>query len=261
MSVCVYGPGMVGSFLGALAGAERVVCGPSGRIRASTAQIQDRRYTWSPQSCVVPDPNDLLLICTRVHTSVPIAEEASSLFVHNGLHDKQMAALCFFAVDVCEERVRLTGSQNRIVLPTLPEQWAPVIQAWQQAGLHVEQVANTQTAMWEKLILNATVGPLCLATGLSMSAVWESYQADVMAATAEGLRIAETHDVICDQHLLHRASTFFSDVGAHVPSVVRNHGEIDATLGALLRAAQHACCACPALERIAEKLSRAGVVA
>jgi ketopantoate reductase len=159
------------------------------------------------------------------------------------------------AIDRCADgTITSVGVTPRLVVGPLAAIWQPVLQAWRTAGIVVEEVADARPAQWEKTILNATVGPLCLATGKSMAEVWNDpeLQQLALAATAEGEAIALNQGIHIAPHLCARAHAFFERVGCHRPSILRDPGELPSILGHL-RSCAHT--PTPALDRISTLVS------
>ena len=255
MSCCIFGPGLVGSFLGAAANAssarsrhappiERLVELPNGRMR------------WCPRHVIDIGCDTMLplLVCTRVHHTPWQLLPVNALAAQNGLGQPIPVIVCFLALDQAADGVIRCLGIPRLVVPQAESTlstWAAVFAAWRSAGLIVDVVADCAPAQWEKTILNATVGPLCLATGLSMAEVWATSDLRrlILAATSEGQRIARHHGVDIAPGIEERAAELFARIGAHRPSVMTDAGELPHVLGYLRR---HAVEAIPALDRIAE---------
>ena len=181
---------------------------------------------------------------------------ADALVVQNGLGQPRPIATAFMALDVIDGVLTALGPQPRLVLPRQPAQWQPVLSAWREAGLLVEEVADPRLAQWEKAILNATVGPLTLTRSgpaATMAAVWAEpmTRALVLAATEEGIAIARAGGVVLDAGVVARASAFFDAIGAHLPSCRRDPGELPLIHGPLLAAAARYRVAAPVLSAIA----------
>ncbi len=261
MRCCVVGAGLVGTFLGALAGADAAVCGPTGwdgprRVRRPG---DGRLLTWEPELLTVPAPGPCL-IATRVPDTPGSLLSPSAWLAQNGLGQPGRVLACFVAVDRTGEGIyRETAGRPRLVVPTAGPEWVPVIAAWRDAGLVVEEVPDTLPARWEKCILNATVGPLCLATGRSMRAVWRDPELRALSlrATEECLGLARYAGVGCAPDLRERAAAFFAACGPHRPSVVADPSELPWVLGYLETLRQNrADCACPALAEIVKRVGR-----
>jgi 2-dehydropantoate 2-reductase len=177
----------------------------------------------------------------------------SALAAQNGLGQPRPVIACFFALDRDDAGiVRTVGPPPRVVLADPGPSWTEVLARWSAAGITVELAADPRPAQWEKAILNATVGPLCLATGLGMAAVWDdgALRDLVSRATAEGGRIAGACSIAIPSGLVERASVFFASVGAHRPSVLRDAGELPWIIGHLRAQAAIHRVACPALDEI-----------
>lgn len=262
MPCTILGPGLVGSYLGIAAGSRTCIPGPSGRPTAYRAHLPSGPATWQPQCVAVP--TGPVLATTRCDVGLRADLGADLLAAQNGLGQTHAVAVCFFALDLnAEGTVVAHGPTPRVVLKSPSPRWQPVLSAWRHAGLIVDEVADLRPAQWEKAILNATVGPLCLATGLSMAGVWAHapWRTLTMAATHEGLAIAHAADIAVDNDLPERAATFFAAVGAHRPSVLKHPGELPAILPPLLTAARKHGVAAPALERIANLVEQTQAVA
>lgn len=254
MTCGIFGPGLVGCFLGAAAGAPWTVCGPSGRPRAVQVRLPSRMVSWQPRLVSAPLTDLPLLVTTRVHRTPWDALPSDVLAAQNGLGQPRPVATCVFAVDLDEDGVlHATGPQPRIVVGSLERVWEPVLQAWTAAGIQVDRVADPRAAQWEKAVLNATVGPLCLATGLTMAAVWDypPLRQLTIDATAEGEALGRAAGLPLANGMVARATAFFAAVGDHRPSVVRDPGELPWVLGALLCRADELRQPTPALARIA----------
>jgi len=258
MSLVVLGPGLVGSFLGAAAGAESCVARPGGKPRARLVRLPGRPkpVTWQPRGATLADldPTSPLLVATGIPDTPWNALPTQALVAQNGLGQPRPVLTCFLALDVGPDgAVRHVGPPPRVVLADPGPAWAMIIAAWRAAGLAVEVVADPRPAQWEKAILNATVGPLCLATGLGMGEVWAdpALRTLTMAATGEGVAIARASGIAIDDGMAERAAAFFAQVGDHRPSLLKHAGELPWVLGHLQRAAQRAGLARPALEAIA----------
>lgn len=254
MTCGVFGPGLVGCFLGAAAGASWTVVKPGGRPRATLVRLADGVRRWTPRLLEAPRTDLPLLVATRVHQTPWGALPPDVLAAQNGLGQPRPVATCVFAVDLDDDGVlHATGPQPRIVVGPLSATWKPVLAAWEAAGIRVERVSDPRAAQWEKAVLNATVGPLCLATGRTMAAVWGDPQLRGLTidATAEGEELGRVTGLAIPSGMVARATEFFAAVGDHRPSVVRDPGELPSVLGALLCRADECRLPAPALRRIA----------
>lgn len=201
-----------------------------------------------------------LLVATRCHQTPWGSLPKECLMAQNGLGQAQPLAVCFMALDRNEAgQIFATGVQPRVVVGPLPIFWQETLTAWRQAGILVDTVADVRPAQWEKAILNATVGPLCLATRQRMDQVWADAElrALVLAATGEGAALAAAVGQAVAPELSERAAQFFAQVGAHQPSVLRDPGELPWILGHLLAIARHYHLPTPALGAIAGRLPAA----
>jgi ketopantoate reductase len=264
MTCGIFGPGLVGSYLGAAAGSPWVVPGPSGQVRATRVRLPSGVREWNPRlltSARETLPSERpMLVASRVHQTPWNCLPLDALCAQNGLGQARAVAVCFFAVDRDDDGVlHATGPVPRVVVGRLGRRWEPVLAAWRAAGLQVDEVADVAPAQWEKTILNATVGPLCLATGLGMAGVWAEPQLRelAIAATGEGLAIAAATGIAIPEGAEQRAAAFFAAVGGHRPSVVRDAGELPAMLGHLLRSARAAQVPAPSLASIAARVDAA----
>jgi len=240
MSITILGPGLVGSFLGAIAGAEAAITGPSGRIRALRARTPGGDYRWRPTLLTEVDPAAPTLVATRSPDTPWDSLGPTCLVAQNGLGQPRPTLACFLAVDLrADGSVGWTGPRPRICLePPLPC-WEPALRAWAEAGITIDVMDDAEPARWEKAILNATVGPLCLASGLGMAAVWADpeLRALVLEATAEGDAIATAEGVTIPPGLLARCEAFFSQAGGHRPSLLDDPRELHWVLDVLLECA------------------------
>ncbi len=264
MTCGIFGPGLVGSYLGAAAGSPWVVPGPSGQVRATRVRLPIGMREWNPRlltSARETLPSERpMLVATRVHQTPWNCLPLDALCAQNGLGQPRPVAVCFFAVDRDDDGVlHATGPMPRVVVGRLGRRWEPALAAWRAAGLQVDEVTDIAPAQWEKTILNATVGPLCLATGLSMAGVWAEPQLRelVIDATREGLTIADATGLAIPDSAEERAATFFAAVGEHRPSVVRDPGELPSVLGYLLRSARTVNVPAPSLASIAARVDAA----
>jgi ketopantoate reductase len=195
-----------------------------------------------------------LLVATRVHRTPWADLPGEVLAAQNGLGQPRPVATCRFAVDLDDDGVlHATGPRPHVIVGPLAACWVPVLQAWEDAGIVVERVADARGAQWEKAVLNATVGPLCLSSGLTMAAVWDdpALRRLTLDATAEGEALGLAAGLPLAPGMVARATAFFAEVGDHHPSVVRDAGELPWVLGALLASADAQRMAVPALARIA----------
>lgn len=237
MSFVVVGPGLVGSYLGAAGGARWTVPGPSGRPAAHRVRVAGGTVVWHPATIALGEVAAPHLVATRIGDTPWSRLPDACLCAQNGLGQPQPAMALFLAIDRDRDgRLRTRPHRPRVVLePPASPDWLPALAAWRRAGIRVEVVADARPARWEKLILNATVGPLCLATGLAMGAVWADPQLRrlTLAATAEGIDLAAEAGVTVAAGLLERASAFFAGIGDHRPSCVHDPGELPSILGLL----------------------------
>jgi len=222
-------------------------------------RLNDRVLRWTPQ--VLPSPStDLpLLVATRVHRTPWASLPTEVLAAQNGLGQPRPVATCMFAVDLDADGVlHATGPRPRVIVGPLASVWSPVLSAWEAAGILVERVPDARGAQWEKAVLNATVGPLCLATGRTMAAVWDDpvLRRLTLEATAEGEALGHAAALPLTPGMIERATAFFAAVGDHHPSVVRDAGELPWVLGALLDAADRQQTAVPALRHIAALVAK-----
>ncbi len=265
-ALAVLGPGLVGSYLGAAARASHAILGSSGRIRARSALTPAGISAWDPQKTTLAElpPSIPLLVCTRVHQTPWEQLPDRALAAQNGLGQPCAVLTCFMALDPGPSGVAATGWQApRLVLARPARAWRAVLAAWRACGIAVEEVDDARPAQWEKAILNATVGPLCLATGLSMAAVWSDarLRALVVAGTLEGVAIAQRHGITIPDGAPDRAAGFFASVGRHRPSVLSDQGELPFVLGALLQHAARGGIEVPALARIDQRCRAARAAA
>ncbi len=253
MTCVVVGPGLVGSYLGAAAGSPQVMVGPRGTVRAHCVRLATGIQTWSPQIVEKAAAHLPTLITCRVHQTDWRSMPADALAAQNGLGQPRAVAVCFFAIDLDDGVLHTTGPRPRVVVGRLATRWQPTLTAWRNAGILVEEVDDVRSAQWEKVIFNATVGPLCLSTGLTMAGVWQdpALRQLTMDATAEGVRIAHANGIFCHDDLVDRASIFFAQLGDHHPSVVADAGELPWVIQPLLDAAQQQRLVIPAIDRIA----------
>ncbi|MBA2481387.1 MAG: hypothetical protein H0V44_12055 [Planctomycetes bacterium] len=250
----ILGAGLVGSYLGAAAGASTVFSRSPGAAVVRRVALPNGVRWWRPVA--LSDPrvvNGPLLVSCRAHQTPWDDLPPDVLVAQNGLGQPRPVIACFFALDLdADGTVCAIGPAPRIVLAPPGPSWSGVLASWREAGITVELAPDARPAQWEKAILNATVGPLCLATGLGMAAVWSdaALRALVLQATGEGADIAASCAVRIADGLADRASSFFASVGAHRPSVLRDDGELPWIVGHLRRQAQLAGIACPGLDRI-----------
>ncbi len=254
MACAVFGPGLVGTYLGAAAGALEAVPGPSGRCAAEVVRFAVGERSWQPR--LVAQTNLPLLVTTRCHQTPWVDLPTDVLVVQNGLGQPRPVATAFMALDVVDGVLLAVGPPPRLVLPRLAAHWQPVLRAWRDAGLVIEEVTDPHPAQWEKAILNATVGPLTLTRqgpAATMAAVWADplARALVLAATEEGVAIARAAGIALDDRVVTRASAFFSAIGTHLPSCRRDPGELPLIHGPLLAAAARHGIPAPVLSAIA----------
>lgn len=262
---CVIGAGLVGCFLGAAGGFPSAICGPSG-VPASEQVLlpSGERRRWRPALVAQAVNGPLLVACRAGDTPLALVQRpgSSPLLAQNGLGQRLPTAACFMALDrEADGLLRATGPRPRLVLADPGPDWTPILNAWRAAGISIEVVADATAARWEKCILNATVGPLCLALDLGMAAVWAEAQwrALVLAATTEGEAIAAAAGIALPPGLGERAAAFFAAAGDHRPSCLRDPRELAWVLDPLLATARQHALAAPALSRIAELVgSRVG---
>ena len=256
MTCAIFGPGLVGSFLGAAAQAPLAISRQPHLAR--WVELPHGRVHWQPRRQALSSTSLPLLITTRFHHT-PWAElPGEALAAQNGLGQPRPVAVCFLALDHGEDGViRCLSAPRVVVAQPLAHTWGAVFAAWRSAGINVELVADSAPAQWEKAILNATVGPLCLATGLSLAEVWTqpALRTLILAATDEGERIALDQQITIVPGLSARAADFFARIAGHRPSVVADPGELPQVLGFLCR---HARQPIPALTQIADLVARRG---
>ncbi|MBA3710058.1 MAG: hypothetical protein H0W83_14710 [Planctomycetes bacterium] len=238
------GPGLVGAYLGAAGGATRVYAGPSGSITSRRAALPAGIREWQPQIGTRPLSTGMpLLVACRAHQTPWRDLPADCLVAQNGIGQPRSVMACFFALDLDNDGVvRAVGPPPRVVLADPGPDWTTILARWRESGITVELSADPRPAQWEKAILNATVGPLCLATGSGMAAVWNDpgQRSLVLRATTEGAAIASACGIAIPVGIEQRATDFFSQVGAHRPSVLRDRGELPWILGHLRNeAARH----------------------
>jgi len=238
MNCRVLGAGLVGSFLGAAAGAAWVAGRGQVAVRARVA-LPSGIVAWAP---AVGGPAEApLLVATRCHQTPWAALRGHVLAAQNGLGQPVAVVVPYLALDRdALGTVRTMGPAPRLVVGPVDAVWAPVLAAWRRAGIAVDEVTDVRPAQWEKAILNATVGPLCLATGLGMGEVWADAELRrlTLIATDEGAAVAAAAGIAIPPGLGGRAADFFAQVGAHRPSIVADAGELPWLLGHLMQAAQ-----------------------
>ena len=260
MNLTVFGPGLVGSYLGAAASAATCVPGPSGRIHGSRVALPIGLRTWSPRLITLDEYHDdsALLIACRVPQTPWDVLPKLCVAAQNGLGQPSAVAVCFLALDRdADGVVSHNGPRPRVVIHDDPA-WHAVAAAWRGAGIQVDQRRDVRPAQWEKVALNATVGPLCLALGLGMAEVWHDpiLRAIVRDATDESIAIAAAAGVTIDDGIHERAAEFFSAAGGHRPSVLKSTNELPWILGTLLIHARHSGTRATALAHIAHLVER-----
>ena len=265
MTCVVFGPGLVGTYLGAAAGSTVVIRRqPSAPFMPPMVQLPNGSVHWQPAELQRPgkehsttEPADLpWLVTTRCHQTPWDELPADALIIQNGLSQPRLVATAFMALDVVNGVLTAVGPPPRLVMAQVSARWQPVMHAWRTAGLVIEEVADPRPAQWEKAILNATVGPLTLTrqgAAATMAAVWADPMARalVLAATEEGIAIARAAGIALNAGVVARATAFFSAVGVHVPSCRRDPGELPMIHGPLLAAAARYRVAAPVLSAIA----------
>ncbi len=262
MTCLVIGPGLVGAYLGAAAGATTCITGRSGRPAATSIAFPVGLRSWRPR-CLPNSHVDVslpVLVATRIPDTPWATLPADALAAQNGLGQPRPVVVCFFALDIAADGVLApVGAAPRVVVGRHGPTWTPVFTAWRSAGIAVEEVDDVLPAQWEKTVLNATVGPLCLTNGACMGVVWADpgLRRLALAATAECERVAHASGIAVPAGLVDRAQGFFERVGAHRPSVLKHPGELPWIIGELMRCALAAGVAVPALARIAEQVSAA----
>lgn len=266
MTCCVFGPGLVGSFLGAAAGSTVAIPGPSGAVRATRIRLRGTDVIWNPRLVNLTDASSIelpVLIASRVHQTPWNRLPDDARAAQNGLGQPRAVVTCFFAIDRNADGVLgTTGPSPRVVVNRAEGGWGAVFAAWRAHGLTVEICDDPRPAQWEKTVLNATVGPLCLATGLTMGGVWldARLRTLVLAATSEGDALGRASGVFCPPGMSERAETFFGQVGSHRPSLLADPGELPWVLGSLLESARRFAMPVPALQKIADLVaSRQGL--
>jgi len=261
MTCTIVGPGLVGCFLGAAAGSPTACIRSAGQPRATQVLVDGIQRTWRPRLIALADAGTSrlpLLGCTRIPDTPWAALPAGARLAQNGIGQPLPVVTCFFGLDLGGDGVlRACGPPPRIVMGRGSSAWAAVARAWRAAGIVVEERADPRPAQWEKAILNATVGPLCLATGSGMAAVWAdaALRDLVLRATAEGEVCARACGIAIETGLGERAARFFAAIGGHQPSLIDDPRELPWMLGALLERARAALVATPALQRIAAMVS------
>jgi len=255
MPCTILGPGLVGSYLGIAAQAVVCIPGPSGRPTAFVAKLPRGEAQWQPRlTHVAVGP---ILAGTRCNTAIAARLGRDGLAAQNGLGQDYPVAVCFFALDLdARGAVFARGKVPRLVCTVPGPRWRPVIAAWRATGIHVDEVSDVRPAQWEKAILNATLGPLCLATGLSLAGVWADphWRQVTLAATHEGLAIAQAEGIAVAPDLVTQAAIFFDHLAGHRPSVLKDAGEIPHIIPPLLRAARRHRLPAPALTLISQNL-------
>lgn len=202
-----------------------------------------------------PTAQDLIIDC-RPATSL-CKGSSRVLRVCNGLPDWHQG-IATLAVDKAagDGHLRLLSPAPRLDLPRLDPVWAPVINRWRTAGLTVVQHNDLAPWRWGKAILNASLGPLCLATGQDMRSIWASPNRSlVRSAVTEGAQIAQRSGVHLPASFARRAFRFFAGVGPHRPTCCAHPDEIETYLDPLLQTADRYAIAAPALRRIFVSLS------
>jgi hypothetical protein len=259
MPYVLFGAGLIGGYLGAAGGITAVVTrrpSPSGwRVALPGGTVQ-----WRPEPLSRLAADRPTLVATRRDQTPTAGLPARCLLAQNGLEHDGPVAVCFMAIDRRPDGTLVSsGVVPRMVVGPLDPIWEPLLQAWSAAGIAVQRVADARPAQWEKNILNATVGPLCRATGLGMEAVWADpdLRRLTLGATREGIAIAQAAGIALDDGALARAERFFDQVGDHLPSAVRDAGELPYILTPLLRTAARVGLSAPCLQRIAGRVGMA----
>lgn len=267
MTCAVLGAGLLGSYLGAAAEAPWAARRRGGAISEEVV-LPDGPCRWQPQDATLAGPEIPRLIATRVHHGPWSQATPLALAAQNGIGQPVPVVVCFVAIDRDEAgRIVSTAAQPpRLVVGPVAAPWQAVFSAWRRHGVIVDEVADVRPAQWEKAILNATLGPLCLATGLPMAALWAhaQWRDMVLAACAEGEAVAAAAGIALAPDLPARAAGFFAAIINHRPSVLADPGELPWIFSPLLEAANAAGLAVPALARIeamvAEHLGEVGLV-
>lgn len=263
MNGVVCGAGLVGCFLAAAGGFTAAVPRPSGRplderICLPNGEVQ----RWRPRSVHLPCAAPVLVATRCGQTPDAQLDPQRTLLAQNGLGQELPTAACFFAVDRDDDGVIFSSDPApRVVLSDAHGIWTPTIAAWRASGLRVELVTESglRAARWEKCLLNATVGPLCLATGMSMAAVWRDRElrARVLATLDEGAELAARMGITLAADWQQRACAFFARVGEHRPSILDAPDELAWVFPPLFAAGERCGMDLPALRRIADQVESA----
>lgn len=253
MRWCVFGAGLLGSFLGAAGQAAWANRRRPGGI-SEIVQLPGGQVRWSPaDSALTPASTPTLLAMRCHHAPWHDLPQAPLLAAQNGLGQPCPVVVCFFGVDRRPDgTIAATAARPSLVIGRPADPWLAVLAAWRAAGLQVDVVDDLRPAQWEKAILNATVGPLCRATGLTMRMVWQdaALRALVLSATSEGILVAAASGITLTSGMMERTTAFFDRMGDHLPSVLADPGEIPWVLGRILQAASDYHVPVPALSQI-----------
>ena len=259
MRWCVVGAGLLGSFLGAAGQADWASRRRPGAI-CESVQLPGGQVRWSPaERALTPASTPTLLAMRCHHAPWHDLPQAPLLAAQNGLGQPCPVVVCFFGVDRRPDGViTATSGRPHLVIGRPADPWLETVAAWRTAGLQVDEVEDIRPAQWEKAILNATVGPLCLATGWSMREVWQDdhLRRLVLLATSEGVAVAAASGIALRPGMIERTVTFFDRLGNHRPSLLSDPGEVPWVLGRLLQAADEHALPTPALASIQTRSSR-----
>lgn len=137
-----------------------------------------------------------------------------------------------------------------------------VADALQGAGLNATAEPSVDTAIWEKVIFNATLNGIAALTGLTVGQIGEMDPVRTLAmrVVAEGVAIAHASGIVIDEEDVWSSVSFaLTHHRDHKPSMLQDveagrRTEVDAIQGALVDAAHRHGLAVPALETCAALL-------
>lgn len=138
----------------------------------------------------------------------------------------------------------------------------PVVDALAGAGLNATAEPSVETAIWTKVIFNATLNGIAALTGLTVGQIGdvEPVRALAMRVVAEGAAVARAQGIAIDEDEVRLSVVFaLTHHRGHKPSMLQDvkagrRTEVDAIQGALIDAAHRHGIAVPALETCAALL-------
>jgi len=194
----------------------------------------------------IKEEPDLIFICVKTYSLMDIASEISEIFstppkivvFQNGLDNEDQVAKIFGKENVLrciinyasgmisDTEVEITFFNRPNYVGVIDKRTTPLAKevaiTLTRSGLETEYTDNIKKYEWEKAILNASLAPVCTATGLTMKEVMDfpALKEIVEKLLVEGIKVAERTGIKFSDNFFEFGLSYLSKGGYHKPSML-----------------------------------------